>query len=153
MEASKVTWSARVRESWPYATAVTTVLFATCSLVGCFVTWQAGADGLVNYVLAAADPALAAIGLMLVCVVAPDVFSGRRFRMPHVLTLPILYVFIVYAIKSLGRDSAAQLQRIEGAQRFDLIWLDHRVILEALVVLVVVMAVASVFFSEKEGVN
>ena len=41
----------------------------------------------------------------------------------------------------------------EYRERFDLIWLDHRVILEALVVLVVVMAVASVFFSEKEGVN
>ena len=146
-------WKHRVAAVWPYATATTTILFVSCVLVGWFVTWQAGTDKLFSYVLAAADPAVAAILMLVVCLARPDVYVGKRFRMPHLLTLPTLYVLIVFAIKSLARYSESGIRRIEGADRFDLIWLEPRVALQAWVVLVIVMSLVSAFFGDKDGVN
>lgn len=145
------TWRQRLAEVWPYATATTSVLFVTCVIVGWFVTWRAGAQTGLTYILAATDPALAAIGMLLVCVAKPDVFVGSRFRLPHTLTLPFLYVLIVFAIKSLARNSESGIRRYEGADRFDLIWTDARVALQALVVMVLVMALVGAFVREKEA--
>lgn len=150
---AKLAWKDRVAEVWPYATAATTILFVSCVLFGWFLTWQAGAHEFFSYVLAAADPAVTAILMLFVCLLQPNVFAGRRFRMPHVATLPTLFVFIVFGIKSLARNSESGLRRFEGAERFDLIWLDYRVALQAWLVLVVVMAVVSAFFGEKDSVN
>lgn len=145
------TWRQRISEVWPYATASTSLLFVTCVLVGWFVTWQSGAQKLFTYILAATDPALAALGMLFVCAVRPDVFAGKRFRLPHVVTLPFLYVLIVFAIKSLARNSESGIRRFEGAERFDLIWTDARVALQALVAMVVVMVLVGAFFGEKEA--
>jgi hypothetical protein len=145
------TWRKRLSEVWPYATATTSLLFVTCVLVGWVVTWRAGAEKAFTYVLAATDPALAALGMLLVCAAKPDVFSGRRFRLPHTLTLPFLFVLIVFAIKSMARNSESGIRRFEGADRFDLIWSDARIAVQALVAMVVVMALIGLFFGEKEA--
>jgi hypothetical protein len=145
------TWRHRVAEVWPYATAATSLLFVTCVLVGWFVTWQGGPQKPFTYILAATDPALAALGMLAICAVRPDVFAGKRFRMPHVLTLPFLYVLIVFAIKSLSRNSESGIRRFEGAERFDLIWSDARVALQALVAMAVVMALVGIVLKEKES--
>ncbi len=150
---AKTSWRQRIAATWPYATAITSILFASCVLFGWFVAWQAGANGFFSYVLAAADPAVAAIVMLVVCLLRSDVFSGRRFRLPHIVSLPTLYVVIVFGIKSLSSNSESGIRRIEGAERFDLIWLDYRVALQAWVALVVVMAVAGALFGEKDGVN
>jgi hypothetical protein len=147
------TWFDRVKGVWPYATAVTTLMFVATSLVGGFIAWQSGADEFFSYVLAAADPAVASLGMLAVCLAKPDVFAGKRFRMPHLLTLPTLFLVIVYAIKSLGRLSAASVRRIEGAERFDLIWLDPAIVVEAWLVLVLVMVAVGVFAGERDGVE
>ncbi len=128
-------------------------MFIPCVLVGWFVTWQAGSNEFFSYVLAAADPAVTAILMLVVCLAWPDVYGGKRFRMPHVLTLPTLYIVIVFGIKSLATNSESGIRRIEGAERFDLIWLEPWVALQAWVVLVIVMSLVSAFFGEKDGVN
>lgn len=145
------TWRQRLSEVWPYATATTSVLFVTCVVVGWFVTWRAGAQSTLTYILAATDPALAAIGMLLVCVAKPDVFVGNRFRLPHILTLPFLYVLIVFAIKSLARNSESGIRRFEGADRFDLIWMDARIALQALVAMVLVMGLVGAFVRQREA--
>jgi hypothetical protein len=150
---TKKPWKDRIAEVWPYATSSTTVLFVSCVAFGWFVSWRGGASGIFSYVLAAADPAVAAILMLVVCLLQPNVFAGRRFRLPHVATLPTLFVSIVFGIKSLARNSESGLRRFEGAERYDLIWLDHRVALQAWLVLVLVMAVLSAIIGEKDGVE
>jgi hypothetical protein len=120
-------------------------------MVGWIVTWRGGAQAAFTYILAATDPALAALGMLLVCAAKPEVFAGKRFRLPHVLTLPFLYVMIVFAIKSLARNSESGIRRYEGADRFDLIWTDARIAVQAMVAMVVVMALVGAFVREKEA--
>ena len=69
------------------------------------------------------------------------------------VTLPTLFIVIVYAIKSLGRDSAASLRGIEGAERFDLIWLGPRVAIEAWIVLVIVLSMVGALAGERDREN
>lgn len=137
-------WKEELLEVWQYATTVTTLLFATASLTAWFVTWQAGSDNPFGYVLAAVDPAIAAMVMLLVCALRPAVFSGRPFAFPHMFTLPLLFMSVVYGFKLLGRD-AATVQRIEGVYRFDLIWLDTDKVLVVLGGMIVVMSAIGAF--------
>ena len=137
-------WKEELKEVWPYATAVTTLLFSTASITACFVTWQTGPENPFSYVLAVVDPALAALVMILTCVLRPAVFSGGPFAFPHMLTLPTLYMAVVYGFKLLGRD-AATVQRIEGVGRFDLIWLDTRMVLVVFIGMIVVMSAVGAF--------
>ena len=146
-------WKSRVKAYWPYATSSTSILFVACVLFGWFVSWQAGASGWRSYVLAAMDPAVGALGLLAVCLLAPDVFAGKRYRMPHTLSLPTLYLALVYASKALSEFSGSGVRGVEGAGRYDLVWFNPGVILEAWAVLVVIMAMVGALAGEKEGVN
>ena len=103
-------WSTDLKAVWPYAASSTILLFFTVCLAGWFVAWQDGASRFNSYVLAAADPALAALTMMVVCAARPAVFSGRRFRLPHTLTLPTLYMGVIVAAKLLGREAGMTIQ-------------------------------------------
>ena len=142
-EAKGTSWKEEVRAVWPYATSVSSLLFGACALVGLVSAWKSGAKGALSYVLAVTDPAFAALAMLVICVACPAVYLGDRFRFPHVLTLPTLYVAVVYGIKSLSRNSAGSLQRYEGAERSDLLWLDWHVVALAWVALVIVFFVVS----------
>jgi hypothetical protein len=97
-------------------------MFAVCACVGLAYSWRSGAQGSLSYVLATADPAMAAIVTLLLGLLYPAVFVGRRFGLPHALTLPAVFVAIVFAIKSIAQTSASAIQGVEGAERFDLLW-------------------------------
>jgi hypothetical protein len=118
-----VAWKSRFLSVWPYATTSTAVLFFTTAVFGSVTAWRLGAQEALSFVLAVFDPAIAAICLLFVCAVQPSVFSGARFRLPHAVSIPTVYVAIVFAIKTLSMDGGFSIQRLEGAGRLDLIWL------------------------------
>ncbi|HXH62387.1 MAG TPA: hypothetical protein VNI20_13650 [Fimbriimonadaceae bacterium] len=132
-------WRAKVAERWPYAASVVAVLMFTSMLVGAFVTWQAGGSRLLSFVLAFVDPVLAATLMLALCMVVPELYAGGRFRFPHFVTLPSIYVGTIFMLKSLARVSTTEIQRIEGARRFDSLWSSPRVLLWDWVLLVVIL--------------
>ena len=140
-------WKEELKEVWPYAISVTTLLFFTASMTAWFVTWQIGPKHPFGYVLAIIDPALTAVIMIVMCVLRPAVFSGRPFAFPHMFTLPLLYMAVVYGIKLMGRD-AATVQRLDLVEPFDLIWLDTNRVLVVFVGMVVVMSAVGAFKSK-----
>lgn len=118
-----------IAKNWPYAASTAFMLLAVSACVGLFVTWQAGGRTFGSYVLSTLDPMLASVSMLLLCLVAPNVYSGRRFKLPHVVAHPTIFVAAIYALKVLARSSATDLQGIEGARRFDAVWLDPKLLL------------------------
>lgn len=141
-------WSTDLKAVWPYAASSTILLFGTACLAGWFVTWQRGGPNFNSYVLAAADPALAALAMMLVCAAQPAVFSGRRYRLPHTLTLPTLYMGVIVAAKLLGREAGTTIQQYPGVGRFDLIWLSTEMVFLVWIGTVVLFGVVGAFVND-----
>ena len=144
-------WSTDLKAVWPYAASSTILLFFTACLAGWFVAWQSGAMSLNSYVLAAADPALAALAMMLVCAARPAVFSGRRYRLPHTLTLPTLYMGVIIAAKLLGQEAGTTIQQYRGVGRFDLIWLSANMVFLVWIGTVVLFGAVGAFVADTGG--
>lgn len=89
------------------------------------------------------DPALATLAFLVVSVLSPSVLAGKRFSLIHSLTVPTLFMALVYGIKSLGRYAPSNMQRIEDAVRSDLVWLNLEIVFEAWIVLVLVFLFVS----------
>lgn len=134
-------WKSRFLKVWPYATSSVSILFFATTACGLVIAWMMGAKTPLSFVLAVFDPAIASLVLLFVAFAQPSVFAGERFRPPHAFTIPIVYVATVFAVKTLGTDGAKSIQRLEGAGRFDLIWLRPEALLGTLVVLVAVFLV------------
>lgn len=146
LEESK-SWKGELKEVWAYATTVTTALFFTSTLIAWFVTWQVGATHFSGYVLAAVDPALASLFMILICLVRPVVFSGRQFAFPHTFALPTVFIALIYGFKLLSRDIAT-IQRYETIEKFDLIWLDPSKVLFVWIGMILVLSAIGVFKSK-----
>ena len=144
-------WLTDLKAVWPYAASSTILLFFTACLAGWFVAWQDGAESFNSYVLAAADPALAALAMMLVCATQPAVFSGRRYRLPHTLTLPTLYMGVIVAGKLLGRATGTTIQQYRDVGRFDLIWLSANTVFLVWIGTVVLFGVVGAFMADGGG--
>jgi len=121
-------WKHEVQAVWPYVTASTALMFVVCAAVGLVFSWRNGAQGSLSYVLATADPALAAITTLALGLFYPALFVGRRFWLPHVLTLPTVYVSVIFAVKTIAQTSSSAIQGVEGAGRFDLLWTEPVVV-------------------------
>ena len=146
-------WKKRVAEVWPYATTVTTVMFTVCAVGGVFIAWQSGAKTLFGYIVALVDPSVAGIAMLAVCAVFPDVFLGSRYRLPHVLSLPTLYLVLIFGIKAVSQSAAFALRRFEDTDRYDLIWLQPPVLIEAWIALVVVLSSIGAFSKNQPDVK
>lgn len=144
-------WLTDLKAVWPYATSTTILLFGGACIAGWIVPWQDGADSLNSYVLAVADPALAALCMMLVCLARPAVFVGRRFRLPHTLTLPTLYMGVIVSAKLLGREAGTSIEQFAGIGRYDLIWLTTDVALPVWIGSVVLFGVIGAFLNDTGG--
>ena len=144
-------WSTDLQAVWHYAAASTILLFFTACLAGWFVAWQSGATSFHSYVLAAADPALAALAMMLVCAAQPAVFCGSRYRLPHTLTLPTLYMGVIVAAKLFGRATGTTIQQQRGVGRFDLIWLNADTVFLVWIATVVLLGVIGAFVADEDG--
>lgn len=145
-------WFTDLKAVWPYATSTTILLFGSACLTGWFVSWQNGAAaGLNSYVLAAADPALAALCMMLICLARPAVYTGRRFRLPHTLTLPTLYMGVIVSAKLLGREAGTSIEQYAGVGRYDLIWLAPVVVVPLWVGTVVLFGAIGAFLNDTSG--
>lgn len=146
-------WKQRLIQVWPYATVVITTMFMVCALLGAFIAWQSGAKTTFGYIVAVVDPSLAAICLLLVCVVFPDVFLGKPFRIPHVFTLPALYLTLIFGSKTISQSSSSALRRFDGSDRFDLIWLRFPILIEAGFALVIVLCAIGALSKDKPDVK
>jgi hypothetical protein len=132
------TWASRLRSVWPYAVFASVLCFLSTGGVGAFVAWRGGASDSLSFALALLDPALATLAFLGVSVAVPTVFVGKPYNLVHALTLPTVFLSLIYGIKSMGRFSGANAQRIEDALRTDLMWLVPAVVFQAWIVTVLV---------------
>ena len=132
------TWASRLRSVWPYAVFASVFCFLSTGAVGAFIAWRGGASDSVSFALALLDPALATLAFLGVSVATPTVFVGKPYNLAHALSLPTVFLCLIYGIKSMGRFSGANAQRIEDALRTDLIWLNPSAIFQAWLVTVLV---------------
>lgn len=146
-------WKTKLIQVWPYASTVTTVMFLCVACVGAFLTWQSGAQGTMSFMLAIVDPSMAAIVLLIVAIVLPDVFRGSQFRLPHVVSLPTLYLALVFGTKVIAQGSFSSLLRVEGAARVDLMWLQPKALILSFVVTVAILAGIGALFVQKDDVK
>lgn len=146
-------WKSKFLAVWPYATTVTSVMFTVCAMLGAFLAWRAGAQGTLGYIIAIVDPSIAAIAMLVVCFVTPDVFVGPRFRFPHIVTMPTVYLVLVFGIKSVAMSAAPPIRRFDGADRYDMVWLRPPVLVLAWVLIVLVLSTVSAFSKDSEDVK
>lgn len=125
---ARISWRSEIHTAWPYATSAVSLLFFIALFVGVVVTWQSGSIHIISFATAVADPALAAILMIAVCLISPAVFSGKQYQVAHAFSLPTLYMAILFGLKLVGRGSASALQQIEGIQRLDSMWLNIRIV-------------------------
>ncbi len=97
-------------------------LFIVAAGCACFLAWQSGARDPLAYVLASANPALASVLLLAAGVFRPALFPSAHLEFPQNVTLPVVYMGLLWATKALEGQTPLALQRLPDVPRYDQVW-------------------------------
>jgi cell division protein FtsW (lipid II flippase) len=112
--------------------------FSLAAAIGAVALLWHGAFAALSFLLVLIDPA-GTTGVLAILILAfPDIIGGARLRWPVPITLPLLYVALLFTGKAVFDGPLNPVLRVGDAQRWDRIWLDPA----ALAVLAVIQVIA-----------
>lgn len=101
-------WWPRVRQVWPFATWLTSVLFITALLTVLATAHRLGVRNPVPFILAASDPAAGSLLLLGFAVALPQLYLPPRLDAMRCVMIPLLHLLsiacfrIILSASSLG---------------------------------------------------
>jgi hypothetical protein len=121
-------WTRTVRETWPYAVGVISLLFATA--IGTAFAWSFvnGARSFREFAATGLEPALSAALLCLCAGLAPSLYAGKRLIITHVISLPILWASFILLGRQGVSASGLDLIAVPSLDKFFMIWADWRMV-------------------------
>ena len=121
-------WFKTVRETWPYAVDVISLLFATA--VGAAFAWSYvnGARSFRQFAATGLEPALSAALLCVCAGLAPSLYAGKRVILSHVIALPILWASFIFLGRQGVSASGLDLIAVPSLDKFFMIWADSRMV-------------------------
>lgn len=132
-------WLARSAAAWPVGMSAMAMIFLIAFFASAAQVLVAGSTSPIVFVLAAADPAYAAIALLSLVVLCPSVFTVGTLKFPLNWTLPTLFIAFVLAVKWTRTEDPVATRIAEDVVRIDAIWLDARFLTAVWVAQVIVL--------------